>query len=180
MQKSVTTLTFILLTAIAFNQTALGLLDDDYHEYYYVSLDSNGVIFDGTFDHKYMDPTIQTSGGEGLGWYYYPASDRYMMWFHNGPYDADSTTDIEFHAFVAVVDPSQWLSFDITVGWTNGNWTNASSPPLPGDLPTLSDEHNILYDGTTYSQSHVKFSIDSTYEPGTVVHARQKSYYPVH
>lgn len=146
--------------------------DPEYQEYYYISLDSNGVIFDGSFDHKYIDPTIETSGGEGLGWYYYPASDRYMMWFYNGPYDSNGNTDIEFNTFIATVNASLKLSYEVTLGWTNENWTDCSAPPMPADLPTLTDETTYLYQGTQYSATDRQFKEDYSYEPGSTTKVR--------
>ncbi len=168
MLMSPKTLTTYLLFSLALISTAgIQVAQGEGEEKYYISLDSNGVIFDGSFNHKYLNPTIETSSGDGLGWIYYPDTERYYMWFANGPYDEDSTTQIEFHAFLATVDANERLSYEMRVGWTNSSWTDSNSPPMPEDMPTEADERRLLWTGTTYSQEDTLFSENSTYEPGT-------------
>jgi hypothetical protein len=92
-----------------------------------------------------VDPfgTVLESWGTdhyGQGWYYYPQSEWWNIWFYDHPFTYDRYKEvwIEFDAFL--VDPAQpaWLEFALnysTDWWslTGNPPTEPRVPPLPGD-----------------------------------------------
>ena len=137
--------------AIAFVMTMIGAglcWAEPTMDWYYISFDNQRQITHQTLGHPQLSDPITTSGGDGDGWHYYPASDRYIMWFYNGPYSTNHITEFDMWAFIASVDSSRTISYDISMGWTTPAWSDSSSPPLPRDMPTLGDEtHFIVENG---------------------------------
>ena len=97
-----------------------------------------------------FDLSGQLSGGSGQGyagtWYYYPASDRYIMWFGNGIYDPTRSAAYDFWSFIEIDDPTRLLSAEVHLGWTTPEWAalNFSAPPLPSDMDNLAKEGQYL------------------------------------
>ena len=132
--------------------------------WYYISFDSQGQIADQTLGHPQISEPITTSTGDGDGWHYYPASDRYIMWFYNGPFSSNHTAEFDMWAFIASVDFSRTINYDISMGWTTPAWIDSSSPPLPGDMPTLSDESNLIVEKSFSSGNGIILG-EGTIEP---------------
>jgi hypothetical protein len=97
------------------------------------------IVFDNNGD--------QTSGdGDGAGWYYYPASDCYRMWFHNGDFDTSRKGRLYYHVYVEAVDITKTTYAEISFVWTSAAWSQSGheSPPYASDVPTLDDEYNAM------------------------------------
>lgn len=100
---------------------------------YTISLDSSG------------DKTSGGGSGYSSSWYYYPTADMYIMWFYNGPYDADSSITLELGA---TISPASTLIANYTYNtkycWSTASWSSAgdTTPPLPSDVQ----------DSTTFSK----------------------------
>ena len=64
-----------------------------------------------------FDLSGQLSGGSGQGyagtWYYYPASDRYIMWFGNGIYDPPRSSASDFWIFIHVDNPTRIMRAEV-------------------------------------------------------------------
>jgi hypothetical protein len=102
-----------------------------------------GVWYRIAFDNN-GDQTV--GDGDGQGWYYYPASGRYRMWFHNGAYDAGRKARLDYHVYLEAIDPERMVFAVVRFLWTTPEWSQAghSSPPYPDDVPTLNDESDAL------------------------------------
>ncbi|MCH8217238.1 MAG: hypothetical protein IH892_10755, partial [Planctomycetes bacterium] len=112
--------------------------------------------YDITFD---LSGQLSAGSGEGYAgtWYYYPASDRYIMWFGNGIYDPTRNADYDFWSLIEIVNPNRRLSAELHRGWTTPEWSalNSSVPPLPSDMDTLAKEGQYLRDSQTSSLTDV-------------------------
>ena len=89
--------------------------------------------------------TVITSSGDGYNgtWFYYPASDRYIMWFDNNGLDPNRIGALDFWSNFNVIDSNTAISVKISYGWSGSNWPN-NTPPLPADIPTLQLENDFL------------------------------------
>lgn len=92
------------------------------------------------------------SGAFGQGWYFYPDSDWWNIWFYDHPYDSTrrKVGFIEFDLFP--VDGSQPGFIEIAVNWSTDLWSieqppGDSMPPLPGVPETPYIGRTILYSG---------------------------------
>ncbi len=97
------------------------------------------IVFDTNGD-------VTTSDGDGQGWYYYPESDTYRMWFHNGDFDTSRKARLYYHVYVEAVDTARSTYASIRFIWTSAQWSQSghSSPPYPEDVPTLADEDEAI------------------------------------
>ena len=102
-----------------------------------------GVWYRIVFD---QEGNKSSGDGDGDGWHYYPASDTYRMWFHNGPYDPDRKGRLDYHVYCESVDPDRTTYASIRFVWTTAEWSLSghSAPPYPGDVPTLGDEYDAM------------------------------------
>jgi len=91
--------------------------------------------------------------GDGSGWYYYPESGVYRMWFYNGPYDAARKGYLNYHVYTKAVDPTMATFVVARFGWTTAEWSNLkrSYPPGPDDMPTLNEEGVYMSTARIYS-----------------------------
>lgn len=107
--------------------------------WYRILIDANGDYIEG--------------GGDGSGWYYYPDSDVWRMWFYNGPYDPDRKGYLNYHVYTKAVNPGAMTQVVAHFGWTTPAWSqlNRSGPPMPADMPTASDEALYMAKWRIYS-----------------------------
>ena len=134
--RIITPLMFILVLGTGTSEATIG--------WYYISFDNQGNITHNTLGHPQISDPISTSTGDGEGWHYYPASDRYIMWFPNGPYSTNNITDVEMWGFIGAVDFSRSVSYDITMGWTTPAWTHSGTPPMPSDMSSVNEEETFI------------------------------------
>jgi hypothetical protein len=117
-----------------------------------------------------FDLSAQMSGGSGDGyagtWYYYPNSDRYIMWFDNGGYNPNLIGAIDVWSYVEIIDPDRLLTAQVSYGWTTPDWSalGFSAPPLPTDMPTTSHESNYLSETTIKNLDSVIMGASSSVE----------------
>lgn len=104
--------------------------------WYSIAFDHSGRKVDITYDSRYIAETVTTSIGDGYNgtWYYYPALDRHIMWFHNGPYSANRKGIAELWTFIGAVDGTRLSRYELDMGWTTPQWVNGSKPPLPANI----------------------------------------------
>ncbi len=105
--------------------------------------------------------------GDGEGWYYYPESNTWRMWFYNGSYDADRQGSLEYQVYTKAIDPTVPTYMEAYCGWTTPAWSKRGTgrPPLPSDMPTLSQESQYLYGARIYGvNSVVTTSVESNRE----------------
>lgn len=93
--------------------------------------------------------------GSGSGWYYYPTSDVYRMWFYNEPYDPDRKGYLRYEAYIKPVDPSKTTYVSIRFNWTTPEWSalGTGGPPWPSDVPTEAEE-------SLYMSGYGMFTVD--------------------
>lgn len=121
--------------------------------------------YDATFD-----SSGQLSGGGGGGfngtWFFYPASDRYIMWFSAGGFDPTTRSNIDFWSQIVVVDASRQLSAHVKFGWTTRQWSSLgfNAPPLPSDMDTLAKESQFLDEEISDGMTDVIFGETTTVE----------------
>lgn len=92
------------------------------------------------------DGNLVAGDGDGEGWHYYATSDRYRMWFYNGPYDVSRKGRLEYWLYIKPVDPGKPTYADINFGWATAEWSRLGrgGPPLPGDVPTTTEEADYI------------------------------------
>lgn len=107
--------------------------------WYKIVIDGKGQYVDGE--------------GDGSGWYYYPDSDAWRMWFYNGPYDENRKGYLNYHVYTKSVDPTKMTSVVAYFGWTTPAWSklNRGSPPGRSDMPTTSEESTYMSRERVYS-----------------------------
>jgi hypothetical protein len=91
--------------------------------------------------------------GDGYNgtWYYYPALDRYIMWFYNGPYATDARGVANVLTFIGGLDGTQRTYYELDMGWTTPQWTEGSKPPMPANINSQAVYQ--LYTDITYIDS---------------------------
>jgi hypothetical protein len=91
--------------------------------------------------------------GDGNGWYYYPDSNVYRMWFYNGPYDPERKAYLNYHVYTKAVDPKKATYVVARFGWTTAQWSDLKLgyPPGPDDMPTVNEEGAYMSQARVYS-----------------------------
>lgn len=119
--------------------------------WYRLLLDGNGDYIEGQ--------------GDGLGWYHYPQSDTWRMWFYNGPYNPARKGFLDYHVYTKAVDPAIGPTHLVAhFGWTTAAWSslNKGRPPLPDDMPTAGQESLYMSSSLIYTvNSVVKGSVET-------------------
>jgi len=154
---TVSAVTIVLVMGIA---PVLGQDDLEHPErypgvWYRISVDAGGQLLVGD--------------GDGVGWYYYPQSNMYRMWFYNGPYDRERRGHLEYHVYVKAVDRTKRTYVEMYFGWTTPEWSKLGRdrPPTPDDMPTESEE-------ATYMAGNHVYTVDSSVQ-GSVEAVRGRS-----
>jgi hypothetical protein len=96
--------------------------------WYRVDFDNTGNMTSGT--------------GDGQGWYYYPASGAYRMWWDNGAYDTARAGRLNYEVYAEAIDPDLMTHASIRFIWTSAQWSQSghSDLPYPADVPTTEEE----------------------------------------
>ena len=105
-----------------------------------------------------IDATGSITSGSGTGylgnWYYYPATDQYIMWFDNRPFAANSSITLELGAGISPLSNSvSSYTYHTAYCWTNTKWSNAgdSTPPLPDYVQDESTFNKYIDDSPFFS-----------------------------
>jgi hypothetical protein len=92
-----------------------------------------------------FDPTGNFAGGGGTdffgdGWYFYPQTNWWNIWFYDHPYDEAryKTVTVEFE--IMPMQPGLPAFVELAVNWSTARWSIEqppadSAPPLPGVTP---------------------------------------------
>ncbi len=112
---------------------------------------------------------IEGEGG-GLGWYYYPDSDMWRMWFYNGAYDSNRKGYLNYHVYTKAVNPTIPTYLVAYFGWTTPQWSELANgrPPMPGDMPTAVSE-------ALYMSAFRIYTIDNVLVPSSIETERTHS-----
>jgi hypothetical protein len=96
--------------------------------WYRINFDSAGTMTEGT--------------GDGQGWYYYPTSGVYRMWWHNGAYDPSRQGRLEYRVYSEAINPDGLTYARVRYVWTTAQWSLSGHTglPAPSDLATAADE----------------------------------------
>ena len=137
--------------------------------WYSVAFDQSGNKVDIVYDHPQISDTVVTSAGDGFNgtWYYYPALDRYIMWFHNGPFSAMEKGYVDFWAFIGAINGADRTYYELDLGWTTPQWINESVPPLPANITSQPQ-----YDLYT-NMSHISSGVGGQMQSGSKESNRQ-------
>jgi hypothetical protein len=98
--------------------------------------------YDITFD---SDGALAGGGGDGDGWYYYKASDEYIMWFYNQPYDPTRRGTLDVWACIEPFTSKKPSLVEISYGWSTPEWSalGKGHPPMPADAANTSSSPYI-------------------------------------
>ena len=122
-----------------------------------------------------IDPLGNFIGGGGTdfygdGWYFYPNSDWWNIWFYDHPFDYDrkKVAHIEFDLFL--LQPGAPSSIEFAVNWSTDQWSldqpvGDSFPPLPGVDEALYIGRDILYAGEVINGHYVFDWVWPDYNP---------------
>lgn len=121
-----------------------------------------------------MDPSgnLVFGGGEGAygdGWYYYPESEWWNIWFYDHPLDYNRHKNILTEVIVMPTNPDAYIEF--AVNWSTDQWSldqlpGDSAPPLPGVPEELYIGRAILFEGPIYEPTPLNFEyIIEDYNP---------------
>jgi len=95
--------------------------------------------------------------GHGLGWYHYPATDTWRMWFYNGPCDPQRKGYLYYHVYTKAIDPALPTYLVAYFGWTTPEWSrlNTGGPPSPDAMPTADKESLYMSESLIYTVNSV-------------------------
>ncbi len=118
--------------------------------HFWLEFDQNGkLIVDTSGGLEYFD-----DGTSMNGWYYYPNTGWYNMWFYDHPLDFEKMKEFFVQFFVQPINPNGWVAF--ALNWATDAWPPGNPPPIP----PLSPENETLYVGRQV------FLLDYTVSPG--------------
>ncbi len=97
-----------------------------------------------------MGPANQLLGGGGTnffgnGWYEYPQSGWWNIWFYDNPFTFDHSKDIQLSFDVEVIDPANFV--EIAVNWSTPEWSFEGNPPGMPRQPPIPPVDETLYIG---------------------------------
>ena len=122
---------------------------DPRHNEFTITIDPSGAFLGGGGTDYY-----------GQGWYFYPNSDWWNIWFYDHPYDEQriKKAHIEFDLFL--LQPGAPSSIEFAVNWSTDQWSidqpvGDSFPPLPGVDEALYIGRDILYSGEVINGHYV-------------------------
>ncbi|MFH1688375.1 MAG: thrombospondin type 3 repeat-containing protein [bacterium] len=84
----------------------------------------------------FIDPLGGFQGGSGggaygQGWYFYPETGWWNIWFYDHPLDYARWKEVQLQYYIDFFDPSQPGFVEIAVNWSTDGWTEPDMPPLP-------------------------------------------------
>ncbi len=127
---------YTLAFCIVLSASTTSGADELTQSWFSIAFDQSGSKVDVTYDNPYISDTVVTSTGDGYNstWYYYPALDRYIMWFHNGPYSTNEKGIADLWTFIGGLDGTKRSYYEVGMGWTTSQWTDGSKPPMPANI----------------------------------------------
>ncbi len=125
----------------------------------------NPSLYPGTWYRIEFDKeSNKISGtGDGQGWYYYPESNVYRMWWRNGNYDPTREGYIDYLVYSEAIDPNWSTYLAVRAVWTTAEWSLSGhdSPPLPEDGLTVDDESAAMSTFTVLTVDNYVLGIGS-------------------
>ncbi len=120
-----------------------------------------------------IDPFGQfVSGGSatawGLGWYFYPDTEWWNIWFYDHPFDSMRTKEMNLIVDVMKMDPSQPSYVEIALNWSTPWYDtipNDSTPPLPGVPEDSAIGRIILFGGPDLEGHFEEFFVLPDFNP---------------
>lgn len=101
---------------------------------FWVAFDPDGMIIpDMSGGVDYYD------GPGGInGWFYYPSSEWWNIWFYNAPFDPERYKEISIMGWVQKLEPGLPAWIEIAIDWSGPNWPPGQPPPInPEDDPFI-------------------------------------------
>jgi len=109
-------------------------VDPIYNEFYGINM---GGIVEGWGQNAF-----------GAGWYYYPASDWWNIWFYDHPFDDQRYKEIAL--YLSIEGPG---ILDLAFNWSTAEWSLEGNPPTGERIPPLPgvDEERYIKREIVYS-----------------------------
>jgi hypothetical protein len=117
-------------------------------------------IFNGFWVTFNPDGTFGGGGGTdyyGEGWYYYPESEWWNIWFYDHPFTYERSKEIVYTFYVMKVEPEMDSYVEFAVNWSNDIWSLEGNPPGERRPPLPTDpeadmfiEREIIFAGQNY------------------------------
>ena len=96
------------------------------------------------------DGTFGGGGGTGFwgeGWYFYPQSEWYNIWFYDHPLNYDRAKEIVYTFAITKVDPEEDSYVEFAANWSTDLWSIEGNPPGDRRPPLPSDPGADSYIG---------------------------------
>jgi hypothetical protein len=101
-----------------------------------------------------VDGTLAGGNGTnafGSGWYFYPQSGWYNIWFYDNPFTFGHTKVGQVQCMVVPADPLLPAMVTVAINWSTSSWSQQqpapTGPPLPGVDEGLYIGRQIIYQG---------------------------------
>ncbi len=107
------------------------------------------------------------TGAYGSGWYYYPQTNWYTIWFYDDPFDSTRKKEMYIEFTVGKFDPALPSQVTIAANWSTPEWSaeGDDGPPLPGTDENRYIVRQILLSAPDL-QGHFTFEFDvNDYNP---------------
>jgi len=100
---------------------------------FWVEFGPDGTPIDGGGTGYYDDGTSFN------GWFYYPNTDWWNIWFYDHPFDPDGykLCDIYFEWYPT--DPYYWI--EVAANWATPDWPSGNPPPVPPLTPAEENQY---------------------------------------
>jgi len=72
------------------------------------------------------------------GWFYYPNTDWWNIWFYDHPFEPDGYKLYDIYFEWYPTDPYYWI--EVSANWTTPDWPSGNPPPVP---PLTPAEENL-------------------------------------
>ena len=120
---------------------------------FWVSFDATGNFVGGGGDDAYP-------GGDS-GWFYYPLTEWWNIWFYNAPFDPERYKKILIDFDVVPYEPSLPSYIEVALNWSTPAWPPGEPPPVPPFDPPEAEtlfiaRHTILL--TDYFEGPYSFA----------------------
>jgi len=93
------------------------------------------------------------------GWYYYPETEWWNIWFYDHPFDQNRGKRIDISFDLYKMFPEQDAYVKIAINWANENWPADSPPPVPPiENEELYIERDVIFEGKNFDEGHYDFT----------------------
>jgi len=102
---------------------------------FHLAIDPTGIFMDGFGDNAFP------GGEQGSGWWYYPNSEWWNVWFYDHPLDHSRMKHFLVQGGLMPVQPGMDAYIEVAVNWSTDLWPPDGPPPVPGNFdPAMEDQ----------------------------------------